>query len=396
LKKILYLIRTEADFERVVCLALEGKSSYNQEFIFTGDFSPFFESGIKNKFQKKIFYNNKFEIKDFYTNSTFLFFLVKLFKITKISLNDVLLNKKLIIRYLFFKFFLYLQSKLKFIIIRNILKKSSYDFLLTDQSSNEPEYIQSIFRNTAIKFNIKVFTFTHGAAGGLHAHFSDPVFLNYDNCTVFVCNKYETSLSIKNRIILGDVSSSYTYTKFLDEIEFDKINFLNEKKYKVGIMMGGIAELTSTTAWKYQEDFIIEHGDHEDVGIIIKLHPRESDFIDLRMVSQFSNVLIVNQEVDRSRVVKWADIIICNDHCSTVFSPIILGKKVVAIRGKHIPKYEKMYSPLINSSVNYFDNNKTINLTKLEYSNPQDKILNEICWGNHGPVNLASLLFNKL
>jgi len=396
LKKILYLIRTEADFERVVCLALEGKSSYNQEFIFTGDFFPFFESGIKNKFQKKIFYNNKFEIKDFYTNSTFLFFLVKLFKITKISLNDVLLNKKLIIRYLFFKFFLYLQSKLKFIIIRNILKKSSYDFLLTDQSSNEPEYIQSIFRNTAIKFNIKVFTFTHGAAGGLHAHFSNPQFLAYKNVILFVCNKYETNSNLNNRIILGDVSSSYTYTKYLDELEFDKINFFNDKKYKVGIMMGGIAELTSTTAWKRQEEFIIENGNNKDVAIVLKLHPRETDFIDLRMVRQFSNVLVVNQEVDRSRVVKWANIVICNDHCSTIFSPMILEKKVIALRGKHIPLFENMYSPLINSSVNYYDNDKKIDLTVLQYSNPYDKIMDEICWGNNGPINLAKQLFNKI
>lgn len=396
MKKILYLIRTEADFERVVCLALEGKNSYKQDFIFTGDFSPFFESGVKNKFQKKIFLENKFTVNDFYTYSKFLNFFVIFFKITKISINDVLVNKKLIFKYIFFRLFLNLQDKYKKNIINKILKKYSYDFLLTDQSSDEPTYIQSIFRDTALKFNIKIFTFTHGAAGGLHAHFSNPHFLNYNNFTVFVCNKFETNTNLKNRIILGDVSSSYPYTKYLDEIEFEKIYFQDEKMYKIGIMMGGIAELTSTTAWKRQEEFIIEYGNNEDVAIVLKLHPRETNFIDLRMVSQFSNVLIVNQEVDRSRVVKWADIIICNDHCSTIFSPMILGKKVVALRGKHIPIFEKMYSPLINSSVNYFDNNKKINLTELRFSDPYDKILNEICWGNHGPINLANQLFNKI
>ena len=396
MKKILYLIRSEADFERIVCLALEGKSIYEQKFIFTGDFSPFFESGIKNKFQKKIFFDNEFEIEDFYNNSIFLVFFVKFFKISKISLNDVLLNKRLIFRYFFLKSFLYIQKKLNSIIIYNLFKKSSYDFLLTDQSSDEPEYIQSIFRNTAINFNIKVFTFTHGSAGGLHAHFSNPQFLLYKNVTLFVSNKHETNSNLKNRIILGDVSSSYTYTKFLNEIEFDEINFLNEKKYKVGIMMGGIAELTSTTAWRRQEEFIIENGNNRDIAIVLKLHPRETDFIDLRIVRQFSNVLVVNQEVDRSRVVKWSNIIICNDHCSTIFSPMILNKKVIALRGKHIPMFENMYSPLFNSSVNYYDNDKKIDLSELRDSNPYDNIMDEICWGNHGPINLASLLLKKI
>ena len=75
---------------------------------------------------------------------------------------------------------------------------------------------------------------------------------------------------------------------------------------------------------------------------------------------------------------------------------MILEKKVIALRGKHIPLFENMYSPLINSSVNYYDNDKKIDLTVLQYSNPYDKIMNEICWGNNGPINLAKQLFNKI
>ena len=54
-KKLLYLVRSEADFERVVCLAIAGKEKFDQHFIFTGDFSPFFADGVNNNFQKALF-----------------------------------------------------------------------------------------------------------------------------------------------------------------------------------------------------------------------------------------------------------------------------------------------------------------------------------------------------
>ena len=66
----------------------------------------------------------------------------------------------------------------------------------------------------------------------------------------------------------------------------------------------------------------------------------------------------MGSEWDRSRVIKWADIIVCSDHCSTIFEPMILGKKVVAIEGTHIPKYKDKHSLLKYSSVKHISSAK--------------------------------------
>ena len=66
MKKILYIIRTEADFERIVCLAIAGKEKYEQYFVFVRDFSPFFRDGILNEFQKELFNRHGFVVSDFF------------------------------------------------------------------------------------------------------------------------------------------------------------------------------------------------------------------------------------------------------------------------------------------------------------------------------------------
>ena len=63
--KLLYLVRAEADFERVVALAIAGKDRFRQTFVFVGDSSPFFANGICNQFQKKLFKEHGFQMKDF-------------------------------------------------------------------------------------------------------------------------------------------------------------------------------------------------------------------------------------------------------------------------------------------------------------------------------------------
>ena len=64
IKKLLYIIRAEADFERVVCLAISGRKKFVQYFVFVGDFSPFFLDGIQNIFQKNLFSRFDFQVDD--------------------------------------------------------------------------------------------------------------------------------------------------------------------------------------------------------------------------------------------------------------------------------------------------------------------------------------------
>jgi hypothetical protein len=114
------------------------------------------------------------------------------------------------------------------------------------------------------------------------------------------------------------------------------------------------------------------------------------------MLEKFNNLLIVTRETSRSRVTKWADIVVCSDHCSTIFEPIILGKKVVAVEGKHIPKYQNIHSPLKHSSIKFISSADDFDLNSIPNSNPEDLVTNLVAWGNNGKIDLAELLFKKI
>ena len=61
---ILYLIRAEADLERIVSLAIPGKKYADQHLIFFGDMSMIFQYGVKNEFQKYLLKSNDLDVID--------------------------------------------------------------------------------------------------------------------------------------------------------------------------------------------------------------------------------------------------------------------------------------------------------------------------------------------
>jgi hypothetical protein len=395
MKKSLFVVRSEADFERVVTLAISGKYKYQQHFVFTGDFSPFFEDGIQNIFQKKLFNQHGFMVRDFCSYDLIGRILKILCNGKRISFDMVREKKRLIIPFVFFKIFQkYIQFR-KHKIVEKIIDQLNVKLLLTDQSTTGKDYLPEIIRQAALNRKIPVYLFTHGAAGGLHREFSYRNFNGYENYTMLACSNQDVSSDLKRKIILGDMSSSYTYVKYINSLNIQDINFLNEKKYKVAFIVGG-AGLTYTSGWSIQEEIIIELSENKDVAMVLKLHPREAPFIDLRMLKTFKNLLIVNKDCDRSRVTKWADIIVCSDTCSTIFEPMILGKKVVAIEGKRVPKYKSKHSPIINSSVLHIQSAKQFSLKNIPNANPTDPITNEFAWGSNGNVDLAELFYEKI
>ena len=395
-KTILIIIRSEGDFERAISIGHEAKNKFNTSFIFVGDASPFFKDGIQNGFQKKLFIKNGFQIHDFSDFDLIGRGLKKLSGGKKSTIKDSNKSVKSFFQFIFFKFFLKYISKREDIIIDNIYSRIMPSFLFTDQSMTASTYLPEKIRQKALASNIPVYIYTHGAAGGLHSEFSEPVFQEYPNCTVLACSENETNPSFKNRIILGDMSSSFPYVHYLNEQNFDEIEFRNDRKHRVAFFIGGVMQaFTSTNAWSVQEEIIISLSEREDVAMILKLHPREAQFMDLRMLKKFENLKIVSGETDRSRVTKWSNTVICNDHTSVVFEPMILGKKVVAIEGKHIPKYSNKHSPLINSSVNFISNLSEFDLESLSNSNPIDEVTNQIAWGGNGPVDLSKIFFTN-
>ena len=58
------------------------------------------------------------------------------------------------------------------------------------------------------------------------------------------------------------------------------------------------------------------------------------------------NLKFFGPELDRTRLVKWADIIVCSDHCSMLFEGMILQKKVVAVHSKKVRPFAKFKSKI--------------------------------------------------
>lgn len=395
--KLLYLIRTEADFERVVALAIAGKDKFKQTFIFTGSLPPFFVNGIQNQFQKYLFEKHGFKVKDL-CDYDMLGIILKRFSYKEnFSIADeVLKSRKKLFKFLIPLAFLYLLRQYKEFrkgkIIKKILKKENPDALLTDVSRTieDPE----LFRSAAFKMGIPSCIFTHGAAGGLHQTVSNLEHYNYKNYYVFVCSDLDLKTILGNRIILGDMSSSFPYVNYLHSANSHTLSFLNDRKFKIAFMEGPVTT-PAANAWSVMREIIIGLSANSDIAMVVKRHPRRP-IAGFEIVSTFNNVKIVGSECDRSRVVKWADIVVCNDYCSTVFEPMILGKKVVVIKGVHLPKYKDKHSPLEHSSVKCISSAKEFDPNSIPSANPEDSVTNRICWGGHGKVDLAKLFLEKV
>lgn len=397
MKKLLYIVRTDADFERGVCLTIAGKKKYEQHFVFVGDSSPFYNDGIQNKFQKELFSRYGFTIKDFCDYSILGRILKRLAGKASVPMEQFLDNKSLVLQWIFNALLRRYLNSNKTRIVERVLQHITPDIMFTDQSITDAEYLPEIFRAMAHRNGTKVYIFPHGAAGGLHYEFSKPKYSSYANYKVLASNKIEATGFSSNRIILGDMCSSYPYVHFLNEMNIGNIEFLEDRKYKIAFLIGGrIQSFTSTNSWSIQEEIIIDLSERDDVAMLLKLHPREASYVDLRMLRTFDNLLIVGNETDRSRVTKWADIVVCNDHTSIIFEPMVLGKKVVAIEGKHTPKYKNIHSPLKHSSVTHITSANEFELENIPNADPEDPVTNTVAWGGNGNVDLADLCFKHI
>jgi len=261
-------------------LAIAGKEKYEQHFVFAGDFSPFYNDGIQNRLQKELFSSYGFTIKDFCEYSFVSRILKRLARNSSISVQQLLKNKSLLFPMLF-NVLLHRYIRLsKKKIVKKVLKSIEPDVLLTDQSITDSNYIPEIFRKTAVQMGILVYIFSHGAAGGLHSKFSEFAFDAYDGCVVLSCSENEPNSKDRNRIILGDVSSSYPYVHFLNKLDIHDIHFLDDRKYKIGFIVGGTI-LTSTNGWHVMEEIIIDLSENPNVAMVLKLHPREETRIEI-------------------------------------------------------------------------------------------------------------------
>ena len=394
--KVLYFIRSEADLERITSIAIPGSNYAKQYFAYYGDIHFLFNAGIKNKFQKFLLSSNGFKVIDIVTMS-FLGKLYKFIKTREVSNGTIKFILKVcerVIQKVIFTF----QKKDK--LARKLLKHIEPSILITDNSEERPNYFPHCLRQEAIKINIKIHVTGHGPAGGLHKEYNSykmQIPNSFRNCCVGICSIHECDYGMSNRLITGDPADGFPHLLFKHSQEFDNVNFLNDKKYKIGFFMSAPFE-TCTNSWSIMEDIMIDYSFRSDVAMVAKFHPRLYKLGDYRYLKKIDNLKLYGPELDRTRLIKWADIVVCSDHCSMLFEGMILQKKVVAIHSRKVRPFAMFQSKIHGSdpSMNSIYSAKELNLDRLSNYTSDTKFIDEYCWGNHGKINLGDKIIRDL
>lgn len=394
--KILYFIRSEADLERIVSISIPGKNYADQYFVYYGDIDFIFDKGIKNKFQKHLLESNSFFVLDI-VSITFLGNIYKFFR--QRNSNNKLFNLVfLLIIKIIKKYLISVQNKYR--LANKVLKKYNPTILITDNSEERENYFPHLLRQAAIKKGIKVHVTGHGPAGGLHKEYYSYEFETpdaFNNCIVGICSKHDYGYKMDNRIITGDPADGFPHLLYKHSQNFDDINFLNNKKYKIGFFMAAPFE-TCTNSWSIMEEIMLDYSFNNDVSMVAKFHPRLYKLGDYRYLKKIDNLKLYGPELDRSRLVKWADIIICSDHCSMLFEGMIFNKKVVAVHSKKASPFKKYKSKIhgCDPSMNSIKTSAEFNINNLTNYTSDSTFIDKYCWGNLGKIDLGENIIKKL
>jgi len=269
-----------------------------------------------------------------------------------------------------------------------------------DNAVERPNYFPHCLRQAALKRKIIIHITGHGPAGGLHKEYITYEMIRphpHNDCIVGICSQHDYGYNLPNRIITGDPADSYKHLLFKHGQTYDDIKFLNDRKYKIGFFMAAPFE-TCTNGWAIMEEIMLDYAFCKDVAMVAKFHPRLYKHGDYRYLLKIDNLKLFGSELDRSRLVKWADIVVCSDHCSTIFEPMILGKKVVAVHSKKVRPFAGFKSPVHNSdpSMNSIHSSAEFNLDKIKAYTPDTNFIDEYCWGNLGKIDLGEKVIRDL
>jgi hypothetical protein len=392
--KVLHLIRSEADFERITSLALSAKNIGSQHFVFYGDTGVIFNDDIRNTFQKHIISINGFHVIDA-IDFLLLGKLYKLFRRYKPNAKSVRILLELVLKVLF-KLIYRSQASIS----KSIIRKLNPDILITDNSEERENYFPHYLREEARKKDVVIYITGHGPAGVLHKEYSsfeDLIQPEYSDCTMGICSKHDYGFDLPNRIITGDPADSYPNLMYKHSLTHGDVSFLDDRKYKIGFFMAAPFE-TCTNGWSVMEEIMLDYAGDKDVAMIVKFHPRLYKFGDYRYLTRIDNLRMFGSELDRSKLVKWADIVICSDHCSTIFEPMIMQKKVVAIHSKKTRQFADKISPIHKSdpTMNSIHSSTEFKLDGLSRYTSDKKFIDEYCWGGHGTQDLGEGIFKEL
>jgi len=155
---------------------------------------------------------------------------------------------------------------------------------------------------------------------------------------------------------------------------------------------------TCTNSWAIMEDIMLDYSFCDDIAMVAKFHPRLYKLGDYRYLKKIDNLKLYGPDLDRNRLVKWADIVVCSDHCSMLFEGMILQKKVVAIHSKKVSPFASFKSKIhgCDPSMNSIYSANEFNLDGLTQYTSDTKFIDEYCWGGLGKIDLGELVIRDM
>jgi len=395
---ILYLIRAEADLERIVSIAIPGKKYADQHIIYFGDTDYDFRYGIKNKVQKALLEDEKIIVSNAISHTLVGKLLIQFSRKSyqlKVKNYFFTLNKILT------KILEKLVSTRKDKIAKKIFDKIGPDVFISDYSSTKDEsYFPKMMRDYAKKNNIEILIIPHGPAGALHGKFSSykpRKRQQFSGGKLCISSSKDFFSVNRETVVTGDPALSEPFIIRKNSIKSFEIDFYNHRKNKIAFIVA-LPKETTVSGWSIMEEIILDYSDDENVAMTGKIHPRMYSGMDTRTVENVNNFRMYGPEVDISLLVKWADIIICADHCSTLFEPMIMNKKVVAVRAHKARSVSHIDSPIHKSdpTINSITTSREFDIENLSNYTTDRSFIDEYCWGGKGPVDLGEKIFTDI
>ena len=115
-------------------------------------------------------------------------------------------------------------------------------------------------------------------------------------------------------------------------------------------------------------------------------------------LKKIDNLKLYGPELDRTRLIKWADIVVCSDHCSMLFEGMILKKKVVAIHSRKVRPFAIFKSKIhgCDPSMNSIYSANDLNLDELTQYTSDTRFIDEYCWGGLGKIDLGKRVIRDM
>jgi hypothetical protein len=373
MKRIIFLTRASADFERMLPLYRRLQGDARVRIVFCGDFttSPI---QVINSFQLEVLesFGSLEQIEDF-------------------AFVGARLIRGLVGSSRFFSKMLFCVTRnaLRRHIIRNLLA-TGMDALVLDNIAFEEGYLLYEIYKEAIRAGIRVFIIGHGAGEALKQGWGVSHTRDFGEATFLALTKEEFRIQKdvygRRPLLIGDLRYSWSWIRYLK----DKVRHTPDQ-FDFGILADGGMEEAECIVQKLIGFLEINRALFSGRRIIMKPHPRVGiDGRSRNVLTRQFGVRIVD-DIDTIELISQSECLILSDMSSTVFEPLILCKKVIIL--KNIRRMSAIFhpSPLEGLGNFYISENCPVHLDSFFYDELRIReVVLDLCWAGLEETDLES------